>query len=343
MFSLPPIGSPTRETVQAQIDHFSSLVTWATVVVAAGVALEGVELIHDAVAWIKKWRLKKKELADLSDVAEIFPALEVRSATESRKSDHPGWVKVFTRIGLIAVVIGVVGEWRFGAKLEDAHNTLHGLDMALLVEAQKEAGDAKKSAEGAASAAASAKTSADNANLVAGSALDKSKEATDAASKAQEKVEAVAGQAGDIEAGLAQTQLLVSARFIADPSSLMRELKQFEGQAVVLISYAGDKEGSGLCAALFSLTHSAGMLPADECGTVFAGGHLLSEITVSGPDVQATQTLGRVISSAGGFFVISGITAPNLTIFVGVKSPFIIGQARGVPAKKQTKKQSAKP
>ena len=40
MLSLPPIESPIRDALQAQADHFSGLVMWATVTVAAGVALE---------------------------------------------------------------------------------------------------------------------------------------------------------------------------------------------------------------------------------------------------------------------------------------------------------------
>jgi hypothetical protein len=142
MLTLPSLGCPIRDALQAQIRHLSSLVSWATVIVAVGVALEGVELIHDAVVWIKKRRIRKKELADLREVAEIFPASERTVKAESVSSDHPGWVKVVGRIGLIAVVIGVVGEWRCGAKLEDAHNAVHGLDMAALTGTQLEAGEA---------------------------------------------------------------------------------------------------------------------------------------------------------------------------------------------------------
>jgi len=156
MFFLLPIESPIRDVLQARADHFSVLVMWATVTVAAGVALEGVELVHDAIIWIKRRQMEKKELADLRKVAEIVPVSEVTIKTESTASDHPKWVKVLGRIGLIAVVIGVVAESRNGAKLEDAHNAIHAFDMTLLTEAQRNAGDA----------AASAKTAHDEADAV---------------------------------------------------------------------------------------------------------------------------------------------------------------------------------
>jgi hypothetical protein len=130
MLSLSSLEDSARVALQARVDHFADLVAWSTVVVAIGVALEGVELIHDAVAWTRRRRFKKQELADLREVAEVFPSGEVDD-TES-DCDHPRWVKIFGRVGLILVVIGVVGEWRCGAKLEDAQRALHAFDMAQL-------------------------------------------------------------------------------------------------------------------------------------------------------------------------------------------------------------------
>jgi len=54
--------------------------------------------------------------------------------------------KAVASIGIILVVIGVVGEWRFGAKLEDAHNAIHKYDVRKLTEADQKAGDASTSA-----------------------------------------------------------------------------------------------------------------------------------------------------------------------------------------------------
>jgi hypothetical protein len=116
--------------------------------VAAGVALELVEPIHDGIAWIKKLRLRKRELADLKEVAEFVPVdVNRRSNRAEPKSDHPTWVKSLGRIGIILVVAGVVGEWRYGGKLEDAHNTIHKYDVALLGDAAKSAKTAHDEAD----------------------------------------------------------------------------------------------------------------------------------------------------------------------------------------------------
>ena len=135
MLSLPPIGASIRDA-REQVRHFSTLVTWATVTVAAGVAFEGLELIHDAVRWIKERRIREKELADLREVEQVFPASEMTGETQSMISDHPRLVKVIGRVGLIVVVIGVVAEWRCGAKLEDAHNVVHKLEQNEFAESE---------------------------------------------------------------------------------------------------------------------------------------------------------------------------------------------------------------
>jgi hypothetical protein len=145
MLSFSPIVDPARDVLNVQVRHVSTLVGWATLVVAIGVALEGVELLHDAIAWIKRRRLRAKELAVRKELKEIFPAGEVRLRSESH-SDHPRWVKRFTRIGLILVVAGVLAEWRCGSKLEDAHNAVHEYDLAKLTEADQKAGEARDSA-----------------------------------------------------------------------------------------------------------------------------------------------------------------------------------------------------
>lgn len=146
MLSLSLIVDPVRELLNAQVRHFSKLVGWANILVALGVAMEGVEFVHDAIVWIKRWRRNKSERAVLKELAEIFPADETKLKKESN-SDHPRWVKRFTRVGLIVVVIGVVGEWRCGTKLEDAHNAVHEYDLAKLTEADQKAGAAKDSAD----------------------------------------------------------------------------------------------------------------------------------------------------------------------------------------------------
>ena len=204
--SLFPAEDPARAILQLRADHFSNLVTWSTVLVAIGVALEGVEIVHDVIAWIKQKRRKRHELLVSNEVAKIFPSGETRGHTESH-SDHPRWVKRVLRLGLIAVVIGVVGEWRYGAKLEDSHNAIHEYDIALL-------GDAAKSA----------KTAHDEANAV-------DKEAKDL----KTRLDAASIELADVE----QTALALSPRWLLLQNGedvFVKALKSFPGQRVTVVT-----------------------------------------------------------------------------------------------------------
>jgi hypothetical protein len=146
MLSPSSISDAVRDAQQARISHASNLVNWATAIVAVGVALEAVEFLHDGVVWIKRKRREQRERSELKELALIVPVGEIRGAVESH-SDHPKWVKRTLRLGLILVVVGVVGEWRCGARLEDAHNAVHQYDIAKLTEADQKAGNAADSAK----------------------------------------------------------------------------------------------------------------------------------------------------------------------------------------------------
>jgi hypothetical protein len=146
MVSFSPIDDPTRDALDASIRHFSKLVGWATVAVAIGVAMEAVEIVHDIVAWCKRWIRTKRELTDLKAVAKVFPAGELIQPTELNPKE-PKWVKRFLRCGLIIVVVGVVAEWRCGANLEDAHTALQTFDESLIADTQKEAEGLREQSE----------------------------------------------------------------------------------------------------------------------------------------------------------------------------------------------------
>jgi hypothetical protein len=192
-------------------------------------------------------------------------------------------------------------------------------------EATLEAGDAQTSAS-------RANASADAADVAAG--------------KAKEKAEAVSKRAEEIDADLAQTQWLMSARTVENRTELAAKLKErFKGRDVVLSSYIGDQEGWGLCTQLWYVAHDAEMKPVNDCGKGQLTVPLTSPMAISGPDVDETMKIADLLNRIGRVGGWSAIKAPVLTIFVGVKSPFMIGQARGVPIpKKQTpNKKIAKP
>jgi hypothetical protein len=89
------------------------------------------------------------------------------------------------------------------------------------------------------------------------------------------------------------------------------------------------------------------MKPINTCGTGGLSVPLVSPLAISGPDIQETIDIADWLVKIGRipFGTTSGVKGTVLTIFVGVKPPFIIGQARGVktPTKKPTNKQSAEP
>jgi hypothetical protein len=217
MFSLLPIDDPVRGALDAQVRHFSKLVGWANITVAVGVAMEGVELLHDTIAWIKRRRLKEKELAVQKELVEIFPSGEVNPRAGSN-SDHPRWVKRFTRIGLIVVVVGVVAEWRCGAKLEDAHKAVHEYDLAKLTEANQKARDA-------ATSAGTAKEEADGV-----------REETEVL---KTDLRAASAQLDDFESEV----LAVGPRWEAlqaGEAVFVKALKPFHGQRVTIVTCAND-------------------------------------------------------------------------------------------------------
>jgi hypothetical protein len=259
MLSFSPIVDPARDVLNAQVRHFSTLVGWATLVVAIGVALEGVELLHDAIGWIKRRRIREKELAVRKELMEIFPAGEIRLRSESNL-DHPRWVKRFTRIGLILVVVGVLAEWRCGSKLEDAHNAVHEYDIAKLTEAAQKAGDAAASAKTAHEEADAVKGIADEARADAKDALAKAQAAQSElahaeadAGKAQAAASRALSTADKAESHLAeavkranelteQLKRLTTSRTLPASPTLVSSLKTFKDMEYMFTGVCGDTE-----------------------------------------------------------------------------------------------------
>jgi hypothetical protein len=258
MILLSSIADPIRDALQARADHLSVLVGWANITVAIGVALEGIEICHDIGAWAKRKSREKRELIVLKELAEIFPVSKAKRATESH-SDEPRWVKRLLRIGLMIVVFGVVGEWRCGAKLEDAHNAIHKYDVAKLTAAEKAAADAATSARIAHEEADAVKGIADEARADAKDALAKAQAAqrelahaeTDAA-KAQTVASKALSTADKAESHLAdalqraskaeaQLNRLKTPRSLVHSDELITALKPFNGTEYTLNVFMDDE------------------------------------------------------------------------------------------------------
>jgi len=228
-------------------------------------------------------------------------------------------------LGAGLVAIGVAGEFRFEAKIESTETSIRKANDDLFLLLSKEAGDAKTSA-------ANAEASAKAADVAAGNA--------------QDKVEKVAKRAEEIDAQLALTQLLTSARHVDNIKTLTDQMGKFKGRTVVLASYNADSEEYGLCFVLKSIVHDAGMNPIDQCGTWLSNGAPATGISVRGPNDDDVMSMAGMISRTGRLMVQSGPlgNAPKpstLVILVGPKPPFEIGQSRGVKVSK-TKARSKK-
>ena len=319
MLSFLSTGCAVRDACQAQANYLSRLVTWSTITVATGVALEAVELFHDLLAWMKRRRARKKELSNLRELAEFLPVdVQCRLFASRSSPDHPGWVSVLGRLGLILVVVGVVGEWKYGAKLEDTHNDIHTLDIAELTAAQRKAGDAEISAEGAADAAGRAQKSAD----AAGEAL----------TRVQEKALALAKQAEEIDADFGRMQWIISARRVRDVDGLTTDLKNgFKGQRVVLRSYIGSQEAFWLCRQLVEIAKNAEMNPQDECATQQITRVPVTDLLISAPSHEEAEKFAWPLKKPGRVagYLVEMNEGPVLTVLVGVKPSFPVWPRKG--------------
>jgi hypothetical protein len=166
MLSLSSIADQS-DLWQSQADLFSMLVVRATILVAIGVALEGVEFIHDIASWIKRLWGKKRERAALMEVTEFVPVCEIPVKRRRVHSDaQPVLVKVIGYIGLLLVVVGVIGEWKYGAKFEDAQRHLIKAARDAANEAEISAHKARDEADEAEASSKTARNEARAATLL---------------------------------------------------------------------------------------------------------------------------------------------------------------------------------
>jgi hypothetical protein len=146
---VPPANDPVEDALQATVNFWSHRVTLATVLVAIGVAMEAIELVHAGVEYLKRHMRLRHERTQLTELREIVPLNEIVPRGKVHEATEPTWVKVFLRVGVMLVAIGVIGEWRYGERLNESQNAVHKYDLAKLTEADQKAGGAAKSAQDA--------------------------------------------------------------------------------------------------------------------------------------------------------------------------------------------------
>jgi len=134
---------------------------------------------------------------------------------------------ILALLGTALIVIGVAGELSVDVQTGKIETQIREANDNLLGLIIQEAGDAKTSAEGAANAASRAQASTEK-----------------------------------IDADLAQTEWIISARRVQDVDGLTTDLKNgFKRPGVVLRSYIGDEEGFWLCTQLVDIAKKQGWTP----------------------------------------------------------------------------------
>jgi hypothetical protein len=213
---------------------------------------------------------------------------------------------VFGLFGAGLVAIGVTGELYIGAKIGAKETSI------------REANDHR-------------------ASLLSKLAVD----AAQSAKTAHDEADAVKVEAKEIDSNLARTQYLLSSRFVTNRTALVSGLKRYKGVTVRFSSYNSEPDESWLCGDLMFAAQAAEMkVMPDFCGRLSETGKTPTGVIVSGPDIQQTLALAQLIlhtANLGPGGIVSGIKAPELTVLVGAKPPFVMGQARGVEIPKNNK------
>lgn len=274
-------------SLEKQSGPLHSWLHFWTWMVILGCAGELISVIHEHRDDLKIWR-KARNRGVIS-----FP---------ERPS---GKFLIFELVSVAAVVIGIAGELNIDFRAGRLESQLRDANNKLVLLLGKEAEDAKQSAEGAATAAATAKGLAD---------------------AAADKVKIVGKEADQIGGTLGMAVGLINARQVDDVNKLAGDLKpRFKGRNIQLVSYVGDVEAWGLCNQLVIATKAAEMIPENICGKAWFTSPLISPLSITATSSDEEDALARIISKHGHLGTV-GIVGPNLIVFVGVKSPFIIGE-----------------
>jgi hypothetical protein len=220
---------------------------------------------------------------------------------------HRSIAKWIERVGLLCFAFAVVAElaaYKYGQRNDAlSEQVIFSLDAK----------------------AKNALVDASSALTKAGEANTKSQAADSTAGDAQRKVEAVRREADRIGGTLSMAVGLINARRVERGDKLAAEFdRRFNGRKIQLVSYAGDIEGWTLCQQLLNVAKEAKMIPEDICGKAWFTNPLITPLSITAPNWDDEQSIAMALLNSGHIGS-TGTIGPNLIIFVGVKSPFIIG------------------
>lgn len=184
--SLPAIVHALDEAIRADLqnlrDWYFFWLIISAVAVAIGVILEGPEIGYE----VDKVRR--------------------RCLGQKARHHNPDWVTLIALLGWLLVVSGVAGEVIAERLVSRADATLQAFNDILLSDAIKKAGDAKNSAEGAASAAQRAKDESAKAVSSASNALNLARDARGEADSVHKEIGKASGQLAQLEAEANKTK-----------------------------------------------------------------------------------------------------------------------------------------
>lgn len=221
--------------------------------------------------------------------SDFWKWLAARKDPDANKEDK-SWHKPLAAIGLLLVIIGVVGEGVFEAKVSNSDTALRAHDEQVLGDTIIQAGEAEDSAEKAASASARAEGSAGSATKASASAIkvatgarkeadlyareiaNAKQQSADASSKAAAAVSRLAGAEQRLADATqrevhAETELklLKTPRSLIETDKLVAALKPFPGTGYML-EVAQDDESIQFTKNIGKLLNSVGWIRKEPEG-----------------------------------------------------------------------------
>jgi hypothetical protein len=293
-----------RTDLTAWRDWFFGWMIASTVVVAAGVVLEGLEYVP------------KKFLPE--------PRFNLGTGLPVPSHFHT-WIERLLVLGWFLVSVGVVGEFAFEPLTSRMDGYLQQFNNILINAAQSQSASALERATSAELDLAQAKADAESAK-----ALTKGYESQIADSKARStEAEARAAEARamaeaeQVERRNLEVRLGPRSLGADDQRRIIEALRNFRGHATRVESYGLDGEGAALGAQLISvLTVATGVPPIDARANSVVSGGFDNGVHIRGPasEQDFMASLATALRDIGHLFVVvNGATfRPGMTIAGGV-------------------------
>jgi hypothetical protein len=214
------------------------------------------------------------------------------------RSEYPrrDWVKKWSALGWVLIVLGVMGEGWFEAQVSKYDSALSNITDTVVAEAQKESANAEATAKGFDARIAESDAKAKSAEATAKKFESQIAEAQRDAAESKKEAETERLERVKLEALVAPRSLsLDQQRRIADAC------RKFHGHGVLVKSYGTDGEGAALAEQIIAALRAADVVVADSRGTEIVAGEFDSGVHVRAPEVEHefASTIAGALSSIG--------------------------------------------